>query len=215
MPSDNHALVNGRVTKIAFRRLGQNRISHTSLQLLVPADGEQPPATVHAVFFGRTAETAYETLETDSFVHINGWLQSRRLVSGETVLDLVGEKFRVLTSAEGSNQVILCGKVVQPPYFGHPQGHPYLRVLLQVERDAFPKRGKDKSDLIRVTMRDELATRALRQVRVRDMVCLTGFLRSRWRKGSPHREVQATNVQVFSLLPHRRRADGDHPAPLA
>jgi len=199
MPSDNYASVSGRVTSIAFRRLGEQGISYTNLQLLVPAVDDRPVASVHTVFFGRTAEAAYEHLETDRFTHVNGWLQSRRLKSGESVLDLVGEKFRALNSAQGVNQVLLCGRVFQPPFYGHPQGRPYLRLLLQVERDAYPRRGREKTDLIRVTMRGESATRYLSTVHVKDEVCVTGFLRSRWRKGSPLREVQAIDVQVLTL----------------
>lgn len=199
MPSDNYASVSGRVTSIAFGRLGEQGASHTSLQLLVPAAEDRPETSVHTVFFGRTAEAAYEHLETDCFAHVNGWLQSRRLVSGERVLDLVGEKFRALKSTQGVNQVLLCGNVFQPPFYGHPRGAPYLRLLLQVERDAYPRRGRDRTDLIRVTMCGESATRSLSTIHVRDEVYVTGFLKSRWRKGSPLREVQATNVQVLAL----------------
>lgn len=207
MPSDNHAVVDGRVTSISFRRLGQDGIAQTSLHMVVPALGEQPPVTVHAAFFGRMAESAYEIFRDNTCAQVSGWLQSRRRSSGSRAMDLVGERFRLLDTPSGANHVYLFGQITNPPYFSHPRGRPYLRFQLLVRRDRYPARGRDTTDLIRVVLRDDLAIKMVHLLSPGAKLWLTGHIRSRWRKGKIEQEVLADHLSIVAIADHAKDAE--------
>ena len=198
MSFDNHVMIDGRVSDIRFKRLGKEGISHTAVGMVIPADGERPPVNAHAVFFGRTAEAAYEMLEEGSHLFVSGWLQSRRLPNGLAVLNVVGERFRLLESAGGTNQVVLLGRVNGPPYFAYPNGKPYLRLQLVVGRSTHPPRGDDSTDLIRVVLRAGQAAQVAPRLSPGSTLWLRGHLHSRWRQGRLKREVRGEQV---TLLP--------------
>lgn len=205
---DNHVVVVGRVTGVEFSRLGDNGVSHVAYRLLVPATGQASPVSLHAVFYGRLAEIAYENLNDGDIALITGWLQRRLMANGRGVLDLVGERFEHLKGAGRINQVSLIGQVEGTPRLTQSGNRTCLWFHLKVRRDSGTPRGKQASDRIRAVLSGHAASDLLTQIEPGRRVLVRGSLNSRWHRGELRREVHADEVVL--LEPPEALSD-DHP----